>query len=99
VSAQALQIKKGKVNQMAHMQTKKKGTREVKAYPEKCAGCMSCALACSWTFHGAFNPLRSGIRINWPGDAQRTIIFTKECTDCGVCVEYCNFNALEVVES
>ena len=71
----------------------------VVAHPEKCAGCMSCALACSWTFTGLFNPLKSRILINWPGDSQRSIIFTRECTNCGVCVEYCNFDALEVIES
>lgn len=76
-----------------------KRSKVVKAYPEKCSGCMSCALACSWTFSGVFNPLKSRILINWPGDIQRSITFAKECTDCGVCAEYCNFGALEVVES
>lgn len=84
---------------MTQVHTKKKLTKEVRAYPERCAGCMSCALACSWTFTGAFNPVKSRILINWPGDVQRRIIFTKECTDCGVCVEYCNYGALEVTES
>jgi len=77
----------------------KKRFNEVKAYPEKCAGCFSCALACSWTFTGTFNPLKSRVRINWPGDVQRHIVFTKECTSCGICVEYCNYDALETVES
>jgi len=94
-----LSRQKRKEGEMAQVQTKKKGIKKVKAYPEKCSGCMSCALACSWTFTGAFNPLKSRILINWPGDAQRSIIFTRECTNCGVCVEYCNFDALEVVES
>ncbi len=79
--------------------TQRNRSKEVKAYPEKCAGCMNCALACSWTFTGKFNPLNSRILINWPGDTQRSIIFTRECNDCGVCVDYCNFDALEVVES
>ena len=74
-------------------------SRFIKAFPEKCAGCLSCALACSLMFTGAFNPFKSRIRINYPGDIQRGIVFTRECNDCGMCVEYCNFDALEVVES
>jgi ferredoxin len=77
---------------------RRKRSNQVKAYPEKCAGCMSCALACSWTFAGVFNPLKSRILINYPGDVQRKIIFTRDCNNCGVCVDYCNFDALEVVE-
>jgi len=77
---------------------RRKSSNQVKAYPEKCAGCMSCALACSWTFAGVFNPLKSRILINYPGDVQRKIIFTRDCNNCGVCVDYCNFDALEVVE-
>ena len=76
-----------------------KGSRVIKAYPEKCAGCMSCALACSWTFTKVFNPFNSRIVINYPGDVQRKIVFTRECNNCGTCVEYCNFDALEVVEA
>ena len=78
---------------------KTKRLMEIKAYPEKCAGCLSCALACSWTFTGTFNPLKSRVQINWPGDVERHIVFTEECTNCGICVEYCNYDALEIVES
>jgi len=77
---------------------RRKSSNRVKAYPEKCAGCMSCALACSWTFTGLFNPLKSRIIINYPGDVPRKIIFTRDCNDCGICVEYCNFGALEMEE-
>jgi len=75
-----------------------RNSREIIAHPEKCSGCMICALICSWTFTGAFNPFESRILINYPGDVQRSIVFTRECNNCGVCVEYCNFDALEVVE-
>ena len=78
---------------------KTKRLKKIKAYPEKCAGCLSCALVCSWTFTGTFNPLKSRVQINWPGDVERYIVFTKECTKCGICVEYCNYDALEMVES
>ena len=75
-------------------------SRVIKAYPEKCAGCFSCALACSLIFTGACNPFKSRILINYPGDIQRRIVFTRDCNNCGTCVEYCNFDALEeVVES
>jgi len=74
-------------------------SKVIKAHPEKCAGCFSCALACSLIYAGGFNPFKSRILINYPGDIQRRIVFTRDCTRCGTCVEYCNFDALEVVTS
>jgi ferredoxin len=76
-----------------------KRSRQIKAYPEKCAGCFSCALACSFAFTQAFNPLKARITINYPGDVARSIRFTGDCNACGLCVEHCNFGALEVIES
>jgi len=76
-----------------------KKSQVVIAHPENCSGCLVCAMICSWTFTGRFNPSESRILINFPGDIQRTVVFTRDCDSCGVCVEYCNFDALEVVEA
>lgn len=71
----------------------------IKVYPERCSGCMSCQLACSFTYEGSFNPLKARIIINWPGDLECKISFTETCTDCGVCVQYCNYDALQIEEA
>lgn len=80
------------------MEKEKKAFKEIKTYPEKCSGCLSCQLACSFTYEKSFNPLKARIVINWPGDIEREISFTEECIKCGTCVSYCNFGALEVAK-
>jgi ferredoxin len=86
-----------KEDNMAQMQTEKKRIREIRAYPEKCSGCMACQLACSLAYTKSFNPLKSRIIINGIGDIERQISFTEECNNCGICVKYCNYGALEEV--
>jgi NAD-dependent dihydropyrimidine dehydrogenase PreA subunit len=71
---------------------------KIEVNPEKCSGCMSCQLACSFTYEGVFNPLKSRIAISWPGELEYKISFTEDCTDCGVCVQYCNYGALKIEE-
>jgi len=72
---------------------------KIVAHPENCSGCSACQLACSFLFAGAFNPLKAYIKINWSGDMDRSISFTDECTNCGTCVKYCNYGALELEEA
>lgn len=69
------------------------GTPSIEVHPEKCSGCLSCQLACSFTNLKSFNPLKAEIIIDWRKD--NSITFTPECTDCGVCVSYCHYGALE----
>lgn len=76
-----------------------KEKKKIRAYPEKCSGCSACQLACSLLFTGTFNPLKAYIKINWPGDLDRHIEFTDECTSCGACIKYCNYGALELEEA
>lgn len=77
------------------MQADKKRRKRIKVYPEKCSGCLSCQLACSLLYAQAFNPLKSRIIINWIGDIERVISLTDDCNHCGLCVQYCNYGALE----
>lgn len=79
------------------IQTKKKRVKEIRVYPEKCAGCLGCQLACSLAYEQTFNPLKARIVINWIGDIDREISFTDECNHCGICVQYCNYGALEEI--
>ena len=76
----------------------RKRFKEIKVHPEKCSGCLSCQLACSLAYNKAFNPLKARIIINWIGDMEREISFTDNCNNCGICVQYCNFGALEEAE-
>lgn len=82
---------------MSQDANKKKRLKEIRVYPEKCSGCISCQLACSFAYHKAFNPLKAYIVINWTGDLEREISFTDECNNCGLCVKYCNYGALQEV--
>lgn len=72
--------------------------KKIKIYPEKCSGCLSCQLACSFTYEKSFNPLKARIVINWPGDIERKISFTEDCIKCGICADYCNYGTIQVVE-
>ncbi|MBW1672173.1 MAG: 4Fe-4S dicluster domain-containing protein [Deltaproteobacteria bacterium] len=80
------------------MEKKEVRFKEIKVYPEKCSGCISCQLACSFTYNKSFNPAKSRIIINFMGDIERKISFTEECIRCGTCVLYCNYEALEAVK-
>ncbi len=60
---------------------------------EKCTGCLSCQLICSYTYTGRFNPLRAYIRIDLRDSGG--ISFTEDCTECGLCVEQCPYGALQ----
>jgi len=81
-----------------HRRLKRKESKKMIVHPENCSGCLACQLVCSLLFTGAFNPLRARIKINWIGDLDRYISFTDKCTNCGVCVKYCNYGALELEE-
>lgn len=66
--------------------------------PENCTGCRVCQLICSFTFEHQFNPDLSHIRINNPYGLTPKLKILKTCKRCGLCVEQCIYNALEIVE-
>ncbi len=68
----------------------------MKAYPQRCAKCLACQMICSLIHKGVVNPLEAYIKIRWIGDVETGIEFTDECTNCGVCAEFCQYGALEV---
>lgn len=62
---------------------------------DKCAGCMTCELICSFKEGDLFNPLNAAIKINRiRGGTEYGITFTDECTTCGLCVRYCTREVL-----
>jgi Fe-S-cluster-containing hydrogenase component 2 len=66
------------------------------ANAENCAGCLSCQLICSLTHQKEFNPARAFIQVEYLGRTgnDNLIYFTDDCTECGLCAQYCNYDAL-----
>ena len=71
-------------------------SKAIIADPEKCNGCLTCELRCSFFHEKAFNPSKAMIKIRRlvGQENEYEISFTDECDDCGVCVRYCPYGAL-----
>ena len=78
------------------MSSQKTKPLEIIVYPDKCSGCLSCQLACSYLLTRTFNPLKSRIKINWVGEIERKISFADNCLYCGFCTFFCDYNALVI---
>jgi len=68
-------------------------------HPERCRGCRSCQLACSFIKEGVFNPARSHIVLERDTVTENTAPVVKPlgCDLCGghpACVEACKYEAL-----
>lgn len=64
---------------------------------DSCSGCLACCLACSFfaTPERVFSLSRSSIKVRQSGGEKRfDIEFTEECTQCGICVAYCQYDVL-----
>ncbi|MBA3036863.1 MAG: hypothetical protein FP814_10275 [Desulfobacterium sp.] len=76
--------------------SKKKNGR-ITIAPDLCTGCLRCALACSFftSPEKTFNLSNSRITV-LPGYDLRQfeIAFKDACDQCGICVQYCEFGAL-----
>ena len=66
---------------------------EIQTNTENCTGCLRCQLGCSDLYNKAFNPRAAYIRVNVSA-ADCSIKFTQDCTECGVCVDHCFYDAL-----
>lgn len=55
-------------------------------------------LACSLTFEQAFNIFEARLTIEPSDEEGFKIDFKDTCTDCGICADYCLYDALEKVE-
>ena len=63
--------------------------------PEKCVGCLLCAMRCSYR-EGGVNPFLGKIIIERTGKSRfdRRIFFQNDCDDCHLCVNICPSGAL-----
>ena len=70
---------------------------EISIAVEYCSGCLRCALACSFLTSGqrVFNLSQSRIQVTPRAEiGQFEVKLTEDCTDCGICVDYCEFGVL-----
>ncbi len=77
------------------MAVHKKG-RPLTVKEARCAGCLICALRCSFRFEREFNPARAAIRVLRANNdnSEFNIIFTDQCDNCGICARFCPYGAL-----
>jgi ferredoxin len=63
---------------------------------EKCTGCRTCQLWCSFRYEKAFYPSRAEVNIEEPDKRELGfgISFTNVCDVCGICARYCPTGAL-----
>jgi NADPH-dependent glutamate synthase beta subunit-like oxidoreductase len=69
----------------------------IKLEPEKCFGCLLCAMRCSYR-EGGVNPFLGSIIVERTGKSRfdRKILFKKDCDDCHLCVNICPSGALTI---
>ncbi len=72
-----------------------KKVKKINIDSNNCAGCMLCALSCSFFNTGVFNPKNSIIKIYKNDKTQRfRLKIGNACKMCGACVDACSYNAL-----
>ncbi len=64
--------------------------------PEKCIGCRTCALACSFQHEEEFRPSLSRIGTLWLSDIGRFATVTCQQCEQPMCAEACPMNAIRV---
>lgn len=68
-------------------------------HKDKCIGCRTCELGCSFYSRGSFCPDNSLIRILFTSDGGLNIKLPNECKcseeDEPLCIEFCPTNAIE----
>ena len=71
--------------------------KKIESQVEKCTGCIICQFQCSFQYHKEFNPSKARIKIEKSPHDIHSISFTNECTNCGICVQFCAYGALQLI--
>lgn len=66
---------------------------KIEVSAELCTGCLRCELACSFLHEGVFQPSEARIKVR-VGIRDCEILFTDQCTRCGICSDNCLYGAL-----
>lgn len=65
---------------------------------ERCVNCLYCQLACSFVKLRRYEPASAHLKVERdlgsPFPERYVVRFTAECDGCGVCLDYCYFNAI-----
>lgn len=67
---------------------------KIEIHEEKCSGCRTCQLWCSFAFTRLFNPLKAYIQQEFVPQQGFKITFSEDCNECGVCADHCVYGAL-----
>jgi len=66
---------------------------------DRCTGCRICELVCSMSNQGEYNPNKSFIRLMANEETGVYIpVLDTQCNFCGKCVQWCEPQALSIVE-
>jgi ferredoxin len=72
-----------------------KKRKKILVSDERCAGCQLCVLSCSLANFGAFNPVKSLIKLDRDDRNTRFALSIGDgCKSCGECIRACAYDAL-----
>lgn len=83
-------------------ENRKEGNIKIILDEQRCRGCNSCMLACSFHHHGTFSKEASSIQISWDYVSGKIIWrINPNCDLCEkesecLCIKYCPYEALSV---
>ena len=64
--------------------------------PQKCTGCLSCQLACSFQRLQLYNPERAALRVKVKGLNVPSLTYCRHCID-PLCIKACKFGAMKII--
>jgi NAD-dependent dihydropyrimidine dehydrogenase PreA subunit len=64
--------------------------------PNRCVGCMTCMLRCSYKFSGTYCPALAAVSVSGPdpGGGGFNIYFQDKCDGCGICAAFCLYGGI-----